>query len=61
MRVMNKEWWPYQVEVPFEDIEQSDGMYNWCEQKVEHWYLNGNTFCFQDEKAYLMFCLKFVS
>jgi len=64
-RVMNKSIWPFQVEIPFTGNEQSDAMYKWCEEKLYHgghyepnWYLCGNTFCFKDEKEFLMFCLK---
>jgi hypothetical protein len=58
MRIMNKAIWPFQVTIPFDDNEQSDSMYNWCKEKYQCWYLNGNTFCFQDEKEFLMFCLR---
>ncbi len=57
-RIMNKAIWPFQIEIPFTGNEQSDAMYNWCEEKYKNWYLCGNTFCFQDEKEFLMFCLK---
>ena len=60
-RIMNKAIWPFQVKVPFEDMDHSDAMYNWCKEKVPQWYLNGDTFCFADEKQFLMFCLKWRS
>ena len=58
MRIMNKSIWPYQKTINFQDMDHSDAMYNWCKAHVDHWYLNGNTFCFNDEKKFLMFCLK---
>jgi hypothetical protein len=61
MRTMNKAIWPFQVTIPFSNNEQSDSMYNWCKDKYQRWYLNGNTFCFQDEKEFLMFCLRWAS
>lgn len=55
---MNKAIWPFQVDIDFQGNDHSDAMYNWCSKNVEKWYLNGNTFCFNDEKQYVMFCLK---
>lgn len=60
-RIMNKAVWPFQKEVEFRGNEHSDTMYKWCEEKIPEWYLNGNTFCFKDEKEFLMFCLRWGS
>jgi hypothetical protein len=58
MRIMNKSIWPYQRTIEFQDLEHSDNMYNWCKKNVDHWYLNGNTFCFSNEQSFLLFCMK---
>lgn len=61
MRVMNKAIWPYQTSIDYKDIDHSDAMYNWCKEKASNWYLNGNTFCFSNEKEFLMFCLRWAT
>ena len=58
MRVMNKKIWPHQRTVKVVDLERHDKMHNWCKENSSHWYLNGDTFCFSNEKEFLVFCMK---
>ena len=64
MRVTNKSIWPYQITMPPCDIETWQKRKNWMGENLYHgghyepkWYINGDTYCFQDEKEYLYFRL----
>lgn len=67
MRVMNKSLWPFQTKLR---NVNSDDVFIWCREKLYHgghyepnWYYNDstNTWCFKDEKEYMMFCLRWAS
>ena len=66
MRIMNKNIWPFQTKVK----KDGDDVHRWCQEKLYHgrhyepnWYYNSDTgtWCFKDEREYLMFCLRWVS
>ena len=65
MRVMNKKIWPYQVTLPPCTIEVWSERKNWMGENLYHggyyepkWYINGDTYCFQDEHEYTLFILR---
>ena len=64
MRVMNKSIWPFQTKL--EPID-TDEVFTWCQEKLYYggyyepnWYYNWDTstWCFKDEKEFMMFCLR---
>ncbi len=64
MRVMNKKIWPYQIKLDNGDTEVFANRLRWLKENLYHggyyepkWYVNGDTYCFQDEKEYLHFLL----
>jgi hypothetical protein len=63
-RVLNKSIWPYQVFIERGDIKEFGKRVQWLKDNLYHggyyepkWYVNGDTYCFQDEKEYLHFLL----
>ena len=64
-RIMNKSIWPYQYTMPPCDIETYKERKKWMMENLYHggyyepkWYINGDTYCFQDEKEMLHFMLR---
>lgn len=59
MRVMNKTIWPFQSRV---QLVSGDDIYRWCEENLYHgghyYNQNTNTWCFKDQKEFMMFCLR---
>ena len=64
MRVLNKNIWPYQIEIKNQNL---DDVVKWCQEKLYHgghyepnWCFNDrtSTWCFKDDKEFTMFCLR---
>ena len=66
-RHINKHWWPYQVTLEIEDKHSKPDKDQWVSRQKwlrEHldtmigvYYINGDTYCFTDEKDMLHFLL----
>ena len=65
-RHMNKQWWPYQTTIEITQQFMSDDT-KWVERKnwlrkhgdtmIGLYYINGDTYCFTEEKDMLHFLL----
>lgn len=66
-RHMNKNWWPHQVTLSIKDKhgqpenDQWISRQNWLREHLDTmigiYYINGDTYCFTDEKDMLHFLL----
>jgi hypothetical protein len=63
---MNKVWWPYQVTIEVNERFRSDdsgwiARKNWLREHLDTmngiYYINGETYCFTDERDMLHFLL----
>ena len=65
-RHMNKQWWPHQVTIAVEErtvsddskwIERRNWLRNHTDSMIGVYYINGDTYCFTEEKDMLHFLL----
>lgn len=64
-RHMNKQWWPHQVTIESKNRIMDDPEWtkrkNWLRKNLDTmvgvYYINGDTYCFTDEKDMLHFML----
>lgn len=64
-RHMNKQWWPHQVTIESKNRIMDDPEWtkrkNWLRKNLDTmvgvYYINGDTYCFTDEKDMLHFLL----